>query len=82
MSRVRWISTGVVVVLLVILVFQNLEPVSLRVLAWKLQVVPAALIALCYLVGALTGRPLYRLFTQRLFGRSSAKAGETEADKK
>jgi len=60
--RIRSAAFVAAAALLSILVFQNLEPRRIQVLFWSIDVAPAALMAVVYLLGILTGVPLARSF--------------------
>ncbi len=54
-SRIKWISLGIFLVLLLVLFFQNTESVSLRFFLWNLEMPKLVLGALCLLVGLAAG---------------------------
>jgi len=55
MSRVRLWAAGVIAVLLLIVLFQNLEPTRLSVLLWSWEVRLIMIMAVCAALGALLG---------------------------
>ena len=74
--RVRAVLGLAFALLVVIFVFQNLDPVEVRLLFWKLPMAKAALIAGTFVLGILTG---VLLWWARSSGRDSRKKDEPAA---
>ncbi len=65
--------------LLLILVFQNLDPVTIRLLFRNVDVPAALLIGMSWLAGALTARPLTRMLMKTVRKDSQVESASTAA---
>ena len=54
-KRIKWIVLGIVLVLVLILIFQNTESVALQFFLWNLEMPKLALVVLCLLAGMAAG---------------------------
>jgi uncharacterized integral membrane protein len=75
-SKLRLILGASALALMIILAFQNLQPVTLQLLFWPLEVPPPLLIALVYLLGAVTPRPLWKLIRRSGGGKTTEASSE------
>jgi lipopolysaccharide assembly protein A len=68
---VRWLYLAIVVVFvaaLIIFVFQNTGSVSVSFLTWAIDLPIAVVVAVVYVLGALTGGSLYGLLRRSVAG--------------
>ncbi len=60
-NRIRWVALGIVLILILILIFQNTEGVTLRFFLWDIAMPKLVLMALCLLAGLGAGFGLAKL---------------------
>lgn len=72
-NKARWILFLSIAVLLLIIVFQNLADIELRLLFWKASLPQAVVLAITVLIGFLMGlfaRTLWKVRAWRIRGKS------------
>ena len=74
MTRLKWGSLIVVLAILVIIVFQNLEPIKVTLLFATLTLPQAAVLTMTLLVGFLLGLATQTLWRMRTWHKGRAKA--------
>ncbi len=73
MTRLKWGSLIVVLILLIIIVFQNLEPIKVTLLFATVTLPQAAVLTIALLVGFLLGLAAQTLGRMRAWQKGRAK---------